>query len=619
MINYPKIFGTCQGANKAIEMAYHIKNEFKDKNVFIYKEILHNKYVTSSLEKEGIKTIDNLDLVNKDDIVILRAHGEGKSTYDYLNERKITYYDATCINVLKVHNLVIDKYNKGYKIIIIGKKEHPEVIGTNGWCNNEAIIIETKDDYKNINKNDKYYIVCQTTISIDKLNDLLKYMNKNKYNYEYDNTICNYQKLIQESSSTLAKEMDLMIIIGGKNSSNSKLLYDECNKYCKSLFFENINEVFEFFKKNKINNKFSIGITGGASTPKEQIFEIAHLLEFITYYQETKSKIEKELKKFNKSLINNNDNPIIKDAINKLIDMNFDGKCIRGTLIDLGYKLHKNDDYSLKLATSYETFETSILIQDDIIDNANLRRGKNTIHYNYKNELNDEEISKNLALCIGDLGLYLTNDLIIKHYKNDKNFSKLFNYYNNIVINTIKGEIIDVYLPYIEKHDKKHILHEEDIMEIYKLKTSHYTIVGPFVLGMILSNSSNKEIELFKNALEPIGIAFQIKDDILGIFNTNTIGKTASDIEEFKQTILYSYIKINKKEYLEKLLNYYGKEDSLDQVKDIMIKSGSLEYATNKMEELFFISKHNISNLKIKQEVKNILLGLITYLELRQK
>ena len=272
MIYYPKTFGTCIGANKAINLAYHLKEEFKDKNIFIFKEILHNKYVIDDLEQKGIKTIDNLKELNKDDILILRAHGEPKSTYDYLNKNGITYYDATCLNVEKVHNLVSDKYKENYKIIIVGKKDHPEVIGTNGWCNNEAIIIENESDYKNLNKNHNYFVVCQTTISIDKLNNLINYLNKNNYTFKYDNTICNYQKLIQSSSAQLSKYLDLMIVIGGKNSSNTKLLYNECNKYTKTLYFENIKEVFSNLNILKINSKTKIGITGGASTPKEQIY-----------------------------------------------------------------------------------------------------------------------------------------------------------------------------------------------------------------------------------------------------------------------------------------------------------------------------------------------------------
>ena len=176
-----------------------------------------------------------------------------------------------------------------------------------------------------------------------------------------------------------------------------------------------------------------------------------------------------------------------------------------------------------------------------------------------------------------------------------------------------------------EKYDKQNKLTENDILEIYKLKTSHYSIVGPFVLGMILSNSSAKLIKEMEQILENIGIAFQIKDDILGIFSSKEIlGKSVySDIEEFKQTILYSYIKLNEPQYYNELLNYYGKENITEsdaiKVQEIIINSKSLEYATNLMNNLFKETKEKITNLEIQEHIKNILLGFITYLEIREK
>ena len=628
MIYYPKIYGTCTGANKAIEVAYKLKKENTNKNIYIYKEILHNPYIIKELEKDDIKCIDDLSLLTKNDILIIRAHGEPKETYDYLEKNNIEYYDATCTNVLKVHNIAIDKKNNGYKIIIVGKKTHPEVIGTNGWINNEGIIIEKKDDYKKLNKNDKYFIVCQTTVSHKILQELLNYMNENNISYEIENTICNAQKLIQTSSITLAEQMDIMFVIGGKESSNTKELFNLCNEVTKTYYFSDIKEFFNFIKKEKYTLNTKIGFTGGASTPKDQIKEYANLLEFFIYYKSKLKEFETELKKINKTFIEK-DNPIVIDAINKFINMNGDGKFLRGCLIDLGYKLTKNDDYAKTLSLAYETFETSILIHDDIIDNAHLRRNKETIHETYKNEfkkynVENDNTNTSLALCIGDIGFFYTAELITKKYKNDKNLAKLLSYYNNIVIKTIKGEIIDVALPFIEKNDKKHTLHEEDIMEIYKLKTSWYTIVGPFVLGMILGNSKVKEMETFEKVLEPLGIAFQIKDDILGIYSSKEIlGKSVySDIEEFKQTILYSYIKIKRNDLLDELLKYYGrsinKEES-KKVQQLFEESGALEYATNKMNEMFNEAYTNIKSMDIKEYIKNILLGLILFLRLREK
>lgn len=628
MIYYPKIYGTCAGANKAIEVAYKLKKENTNKNIYIYKEILHNPYIIKELEKDDIKCIDNLSLLTKNDILIIRAHGEPKETYDYLEKNNIEYYDATCTNVLKVHNIAIDKQNNGYKIIIVGKKTHPEVIGTNGWINNEGIIIEKKDDYKELNKNDKYFIVCQTTVSHKILQELLNYMNENNISYEIENTICNAQKLIQTSSITLAEQMDIMFVIGGKESSNTKELFNLCNEVTKTYYFSDIKEFFNFIKKEKYTLNTKIGFTGGASTPKDQIKEYANLLEFFIYYKSKLKEFETELKKINKTFIEK-DNPIVIDAINKFINMNGDGKFLRGCLIDLGYKLNKNDDYAKTLSLAYETFETSILIHDDIIDNAHLRRNKETIHETYKNEfkkynVENDNTNNSLALCIGDLGFFYTTELITKKYKNDKNLAKLLSYYNNIVIKTIKGEIIDVALPFIEKNDKKHTLHEEDIMEIYKLKTSWYTIVGPFVLGMILGNSKVKDIETFEKVLEPLGIAFQIKDDILGIYSSKEIlGKSVySDIEEFKQTILYSYIKIKRNDLLDELLKYYGRsinEEESKKVQQLFEESGALEYATNKMNGMFNEAYSNIKSMDIKEYIKNILLGLILFLRLREK
>ena len=591
MIYYPKVFGTCAGANKAIEMAFRLKDEFKDKNVYIYKEILHNPYIIDLLNKKNIKCIDDLSIVNKNDILIIRAHGEKKETFDYLKEKGINYYDATCINVIKIHEIVQEKYNQNKNIIIIGKKTHPEVIGTASWCNNKALIIENANDFKSIDKSKEYFVVCQTTISQSIVNETLNYLDKNKIKYEFKNTICNAQKVIQTSSIELAKDMDIMFVIGGKSSSNTKELYELVKKETTTYYFSDIKDFYDFIKKENYNEDTQFGFTGGASTPKEQIYEYAHLLEFIIYYKKKLKEFTKEINNYNNTLIKD-ENEIINDSILKFINMNKDGKFVRGSLIDLGYKLNHNDNYSTPLVVAYETLETSILIHDDIIDNAKTRRGKETIHETYKKEFKNfkkDNTPKSLALCIGDYGIYAAYQIIVDNYKNDKNLPKLLHYYNEVIINTIKGELLDVYLPFIEKNDKNHILHED--------------------------------VLLFKNILINLGVAFQIKDDILGIYGkSKVIGKsTSSDIEEFKQTILYSYIKINNPKYLDELLKYYGYKNKTKEVQELFIKSGALEYATNKMNSLFYETTNNIKLLNIKEEIKHILLGFIKFLEIREK
>ncbi len=628
MIYLPKIYGVCAGSKKAIDMCILLRKEYKNKKIYIYKELLHNEYVIKYLEKNSIECTNDLSKINKDDILIIRAHGESKKTFEYLKTKGIKWFDATCKNVIKVHETVESKYKEGYKIIIFGSENHPEVIGTNGWCNDEAIIIENKNDIKLLNKSIKYYLVSQTTASYNKFIELIKIMKNNNINFEYENTICMAQKIIQDSSIQTAKKVDVMFAIGGKNSSNSKELYECVSKVTPSYYFSNIKDFYEHIKSKKYNLNMNFGFTGGASTLKCEIDEYIHLLEFMMFYKDKVKDLTKLINKENKKFTLEN-NTIIDESINEFIRMNNDGKFLRGCLINLGYSLKHNDNYSDYLSVAYETFETSILIHDDIIDNASSRRGKETIHNYYYNKfknygIENNSIHNNLAICIGDLGIFYTNKIILDHYKNDKNLNKILSYYNNIVINTIKGEILDVYLPFIEMNDKSHILNEDDIMKIYELKTSWYSIVGPFCLGMILGGCSKKNIKYFEQILMPLGYYFQIKDDILGIFGLSKVtGKSVtSDIEEFKQTILYSYIKIKKPECLNELLKYYGhkiNENDLTCVKELLKSSGALEYANNKMSELYDIVKSNIESLKIKNDIKNILLGLIVYLLLRDK
>lgn len=361
-----------------------------------------------------------------------------------------------------------------------------------------------------------------------------------------------------------------------------------------------------------------------------------NLYHFITFYQKTKKLLEKEIKEYNEKFLIKGDNPIIKDLIRNFNNLNSDGKYIRGTLIALSYldNNFNNDNYYLPLAISYEIFQTAILIHDDIIDKANYRRGKETIPYHYnqifktysnqtENFLQDSSnISNFLGLCIGDLGFYLANQVIYEKYYENPNFSELLKVYNQIVIDTIKGEILDVKLPFDAKYNNN-LTKEEEIVEIYRLKTAHYTILGPYMLGITLNGfeiSNN-----LKKALENIGIAFQIKDDILGIYsNSEIIGKSNfSDIIEYKQTLLYSYT-LSNPNYKDKLLKYYGKSNitnnDLEKVRQIFKNSGSYDYAIEKMNNLFEKAKSLIKKDKtITVKTKQILLGLIIYLQIREK
>lgn len=309
--------------------------------------------------------------------------------------------------------------------------------------------------------------------------------------------------------------------------------------------------------------------------------------------------------------------------------MNTNGKLVRGVLVDLGYYLLKdNNEYSNDLALAYEIFQTAILVHDDIIDQDEKRRGVNTIHYeNYNkyksyNSIETKHLSNSIAICMGDLGLFEANKIISTSYKEDPNLSKVLINFNDTVLNTIKGEILDVILPFESKNIgiNSDIL-EKSIMDIYRLKTSHYTIIGPLSVGLILAGSDESKLKDISSFGEKVGIAFQIQDDILGIYSDD-IGKVVgSDIKEFKQTILYSHI--SKTSYKKELDKYYGKdisEENINKVRELFKESGSFDYSINMMNNLYDESIKELNNINwISEDKKNILRGFVEYLRQRNK
>lgn len=437
----------------------------------------------------------------------------------------------------------------------------------------------------------------------------------------------------------LAKKLDYVIIVNDIDSSNVGDLFSIWNQKCKVTICNDITDYYDFIKKEKkLNSKNNIMIIGTKNTSYETILEYKSLTSFYLFYKNEVKKIEKEMSKLNKNFINKKDNILVKDAMNKFVFMNSNGKYLRALLIALGYLIStKKDDLSyLPLAAAYETFQTSILIHDDVIDNSELRRGKKTVHKKYeekfdKYDLKDEffeekkkSTASSIGICLGDIGFYIANNIIVENYMNNPNLARLLKYYNDIVINTGKGELIDVVLPFNEKYNSKNKCLEKDIMEIYELKTSWYTIIGPCSLGLILGGSSERVVDSIVKSLSPIGIAFQIKDDLLGIYgNIKNLGKSnTSDVTEYKQTILYSYT-VNNTEYKEELKKYYGQKNLAEkdylQIRNIFEKSGAQKYAINMMNSLFKESKNLImKNRNIPTYYKEILLGLIIYLEIRE-
>ncbi|MBR3210774.1 MAG: polyprenyl synthetase family protein [Bacilli bacterium] len=352
---------------------------------------------------------------------------------------------------------------------------------------------------------------------------------------------------------------------------------------------------------------------------------------FKEYYLQTKEKIDQKIQEFNQEM-EEESSPLLKENFEYFTNLNKDGKLVRGTLVNLGYSLLKEDtDYSLDLSLAYEVFQTGILVHDDIIDNDDTRRGKETIHFvntkKYQKYTDNKEEAKHLsdsiAICMGDYGLYEANRIISERYATCPNLGKVLSNFNRTVLTTIKGELLDVILPFQGKHE---LISTEDIekniLEIYRLKTSHYTIIGPMSVGILLAGGDDNKLKDIEAFGEKVGIAFQIQDDVLGIYSSEMGKVKGSDIKEFKQTVLYSHI-LNTP-YKDEFLEIYGNDniddERIEKVQDLLKKAGSYDYAIQLMNTMYDEALSLLDGYDwIKEEKKELLRGFVNYLRERNK
>jgi 4-hydroxy-3-methylbut-2-enyl diphosphate reductase len=267
-----KYSGYCYGVKRAVSMAQESIEKYDD--IYSLGSIIHNKKAVEKLTNSGLKVVQDID--KEQENIIFRSHGVEKKFYKFAQENNINIIDTTCTFVKKIHQIVEEQYKKGYKIIIVGSKIHPEVIGINSYADYQAQFVEEETDISNlvISNDDKYSIVFQTTFNIEKYDSIVNKLKEKIKNIDVHNTICNATKKRQDAALELAENVDMMIVIGDKSSSNSKKLYDIASSKRKSIFIEDVNQLdismFENIKK--------VGITAGASTPD---FVIDEVIEFL--------------------------------------------------------------------------------------------------------------------------------------------------------------------------------------------------------------------------------------------------------------------------------------------------------------------------------------------------
>ena len=269
-----KTAGFCFGVKRAVEQVYE-QIEKAERPVYTFGPIIHNEQVVEDLAQKGVRVIDTEEELEavRDAIVIIRSHGVGKHIYDLLEQNGVTVVDATCPFVKKIHRIVQEQQAAGRRVIIVGNPDHPEVQGIRGWGDEGTLVVENADQIENlpVSTKDKLCVVAQTTFNYNKFQDLVEKFEKKGYDILVLNTICNATQERQVEARRIASEVDAMIVIGGRHSSNTQKLYEICQKECKNTYF--IQSLGDF-NPECVNSVRSVGITAGASTPNQIIEEV---------------------------------------------------------------------------------------------------------------------------------------------------------------------------------------------------------------------------------------------------------------------------------------------------------------------------------------------------------
>ncbi|KGF12779.1 4-hydroxy-3-methylbut-2-enyl diphosphate reductase [Peptostreptococcus sp. MV1] len=271
--------GFCFGVKRAMNMAWNELDKTDNVSIYALGPLIHNSQAVAKYEERGmvtVATIEDIEKIEADKSIsgkpinnskemIIRSHGVSKTVYDEAKEKNIPIIDTTCPFVRKIHYLANKCYEDGKQLIVIGDKNHPEIIGINGWSSHSAIIAKNLEEIKNISfeSNKEYFIVAQTTMNEKEFDAIISHIRSLNIRVEVENTICSATRVRQESARDLAQRVELMIVIGGRHSSNTQKLVKICQDTVDTFSIETKDDL----DKDLLSKYNTIGITAGASTP----------------------------------------------------------------------------------------------------------------------------------------------------------------------------------------------------------------------------------------------------------------------------------------------------------------------------------------------------------------
>ena len=276
-VELAKSAGFCFGVEKALNTVYE---EAKKENEIVYTlgPIIHNEEVVKDMKKRGVEAVKIEDLASlPKGTVIIRSHGVSRDVYNFVKNSGHRVVDATCPFVKKIHAIVSVQSGKGKTVVIIGNPDHPEVMGIKGWGDKNTYAVENIEQFINLGlkKDEEIIIVAQTTFNHKKFQEIIDKISLLGYDVICFNTICNATQARQAEAKKIASNVDAMIVIGDKKSSNTGKLVEICQEECKNTVFI---QTLEDLNYDALLSVDSVGITAGASTPKHIIEEVQNIV-----------------------------------------------------------------------------------------------------------------------------------------------------------------------------------------------------------------------------------------------------------------------------------------------------------------------------------------------------
>ena len=265
--------GFCFGVERAVEQVY--EQAATGKPIYTYGPIIHNEEVVKDLAQKGVRVIESVSELAqiKEGTIVIRSHGVARKVCELIKERGLECVDATCPFVKRIHNIVEKESEAGKRVVIIGNAGHPEVEGIMGWAKTDTTVIGTLEEAQKFiyNPGEELCIVSQTTFNYNKFQDMVEIFREKGYNGSVVNTICNATEVRQTEARKIAAKVDVMIVIGGNHSSNTRKLYEICRQECVNTYFIQTLDDLHLDLPKSVR---LVGITAGASTPNNIIEEV---------------------------------------------------------------------------------------------------------------------------------------------------------------------------------------------------------------------------------------------------------------------------------------------------------------------------------------------------------